>query len=635
MTTTSRNQIINELNSRIKLLEKQKVGAEQHMQEKLLLWLVSEAIQQASDPDELLLNILERISVILDVPLSCCCQVSERRLTPLEVYQNKPEGKYRNCGFTINKQIETDLNKGPVILTKGSEKFSGIRFDKDFESYPQLVAMFQFQSLYVPSGVFVFFKKDKKNHQFTSQNVVLQQLISFGVEKLEKLKLVQELKDLNSSFEQKLNKRSESLQKNYDRLKHEVNNLHKKERKISRHVMPKADPAGLLQSFLKSIDIEIRTPLNGIMGFAELMRQNDLKQDIKNKYIDIIKSCGKSLIKIVNDALEYSALRTDQTKLNKTEFMLAPFMTDLYDQYKNDELFRQRDNLELKINININGSTRISADRDKLLMILTNLIGNAIKFTGSGYIEFGCQVEEKKTKRSGAINQDIIFFVKDSGIGIADEHVDKVFQEFYKVEHEISKLYGGLGLGLSIARELVEMMGGKIWFTSEPNKETAFYFKVPKAVVLSQAELEARNGNGIEKSFDWNKKTILIVEDDAMSVIYLKEALKSTGVGIIHAGNGKTAVELVASGTPIDIILMDIKLPGMSGFEATKKIKAFSKVPIIAQTAYAMTDDYKKIIQVGCDDYVSKPINRRKLLTKINDIFIQVDPYKREFIIDS
>jgi len=625
MTTTSRNQIISELKSRIKLLEKQKVGAEQHMQEKLLLWLVSESIQQANNPDELLFSILERISVILDVPLSACCKISDKRLIPIQVYNFAEQGKIRNCGFTIGRQIEAELDEGPVILEKGSDKFSLMRFEKDFESYPLVVAMFPFQSLYVPFGVFVFFEKEKKKHQFTSQSVVLQQLISFGVEKLEKLKLEQELKDLNFSFEKELNKRSEEIQNNYNRLNQEIKELRKKERKIPRDVTRKTDSTTLLQSFLRSIGVEIRTPLNGIMGFAELMRQNDLKQDERNTFIDIIKSCGKSLMKIVDDAHEYSTIRSGHTKLNKTEFALAPFMTDLYDQYKKDELYRQRENLELKISININGSTKISADRDKLLLILTNLLGNAIKFTGSGYIEFGCNVEQTKKKRSKTTNQDIVFFVKDSGIGISKEHVDKVFQEFYKVEHEISKLYGGLGLGLTIAKELVEMMGGTIWFSSEQDKGTAFYLKIPEAVILSQAELDALNGNGVEKPFDWSDKTILIVEDDAMSVIYLKEALKSTGAGIIYAGNGTKAVELAGSDTPIDIILMDIKLPGISGFEATKQIRAFSDVPIIAQTAYAMTDDYKKIITVGCDDYVSKPINRRKLLTKINDIFIKLD----------
>jgi len=193
------------------------------------------------------------------------------------------------------------------------------------------------------------------------------------------------------------------------------------------------------------------------------------------------------------------------------------------------------------------------------------------------------------------------------------------------VEHEISKLYGGLGLGLTIAKVLVEMMGGKIWFDSDPGKGSSFYFSVPEAMDVTEYDLEILAENGLDKLLDWSKKKILIVEDDPMSVIYLKEAIKSTGAQLMHASDGKSAVDIVNSGIPIDLILMDIKLPGMSGYEATRRIKSVSDIPIIAQTAYAMADDYKKILQVGCDDYISKPINRKKLLKKIQDIFTKDD----------
>jgi signal transduction histidine kinase/CheY-like chemotaxis protein len=622
MTTVKRDQIINELRSRIKLLEKQQNNSGNYLQEKLLLMLVSESIQKADSPDELLIQILERISVLLDLPFSAFCELAEVQIKTIEVFDLKGIERSDSPVFEFDSKIVLKLKKGPLILGKDDDDFSGILFRKDSGKSLQAAAMFPFQSLYIPFGVFVLFGGAGMEDQFASISSTIQQLIIFTVEKLEKLKLSQELKELNHSFDKELERRIEQLQTDYDKLNIQYGELQKSSQRPFRKesLMPKEE-AALLQSFLKSIGVEIRTPLNGMMGFAELIRENDLRPDDKNKYIDIIKSCGKSLVKIVDDALEFAIIKSGKIELNKSEFVLAPFMTDLYDHYKKDELFRQREKLELRINLNIVGTTRINADREKLMLIMTNLIGNSIKFTDSGYIEFGCSIQ--KPKRPKSKEQDILFFVKDTGIGIAAEHSDKIFHEFYKVEHEISKLYGGLGLGLTLAKILVEMMGGEIWFTTGMEKGTSFFFTIPGALILSDADLEVLDENGMDNYPVWNEKRILIVEDDSMSVIYLKEALKSTGVQIMHAGDGKSAVELVSSGIPIDLILMDIKLPGMSGYEATKRIKAITNIPIIAQTAYAMADDYKKILQVGCDDYVSKPINRRKLLKKINDIFLK------------
>lgn len=621
MTTASRNQHINELRSRIKLLEIQQGESGQHMHDKLLMLLVTESIQQADSIAMLLRGVLERMSVVLDLPFAAFCEASKGSVIPLEIYQHEGEGTNEEYVFSLSAEVTDELKNGPVFMHRGTEKFSEIQFKEEPKLKPQILALFPFQSIYIPFGVFVFFDDVKKIESLKLSSLVIQQLVSYALEKYEKLQLIDELKQLNQSFEEELDHRTQEIQKKYTRLEESTKMVQKRVKKPIPDLTKKEDDFGLLNSFLKSIGVEMRTPLNGIMGFAELIRDNDLSGAEKNKYIDIIKSCGKSLVKIVDDAKEFSSIKSGQVLLSKKEFALAPFMTDLYDHYKKDELFRQREKLELRINININGSTKIIADRDKLMLVLTNLIGNSIKFTGTGYIEFGCNIREPKSKRAKGKKFEVLFFVKDTGVGIAEDHWDKVYNEFYKVEHEISKLFGGLGLGLTIAKSLVEMMNGKLWFESDPGKETVFYFTIPEAMILSEAELEVLSEIESEKLIDWSNKKILIVEDDPMSVIYLKEALKSTGAQIMHVGDGTAAVELVNSETHIDCILMDIKLPGISGFEATKQIKSFSKVPIIAQTAYAMADDYKKIIQVGCDDYVSKPINRRKLLKKINDVF--------------
>jgi len=626
MTTTSRNQSINDLRARIKLLERQQSGSSQHLQEKLLMQLVGEAIQQADTPEDLLLQVLERTTVILDLPLGAFYEVIDNKALPVEVYDLNMTPRSKSYGFGFDRQIAAELKKGPLILSYDEDDFSRIRFESYVAVAPRSIAMFPFQSLYIPFGLFVLYGHEPDKEIILSVSPVIRQLLQFTVEKLEKLKLMQELKDLNHSFDEELERRTGELKSSNEKLRQQIQDLQKKQKQTpGKEITNGQGEPGLLHSFLRSIGLEIRTPLNGIMGFAELIRDNSLSTQEQNNYVDIIKSCGKSLVKIVDDALEFSMIKLRQLDLNRTEFPLAPFMTELYDHYKKDELFRRRENLELRINLNINGTSLIFADRDKLKLILTNLIGNAIKFTESGFIEFGCTIQEPKSKRSKAKKQDVIFFVKDTGVGISKENADKIFHEFYKVEHEISKLYGGLGLGLTIAKVLVEMMGGKIWFDSDPGKGSSFYFSVPEAMDVTEYDLEILAENGLDKLLDWSKKKILIVEDDPMSVIYLKEAIKSTGAQLMHASDGKSAVDIVNSGIPIDLILMDIKLPGMSGYEATRRIKSVSDIPIIAQTAYAMADDYKKILQVGCDDYISKPINRKKLLKKIQDIFTKDD----------
>ncbi len=621
MTSTSRNQNINELRARIRLLEKQLSDSRHHMQEKLLAHLVTEAIRQADDPDDLLFQFLERVSVILDLPLSCIGELSGNECVPLQVFDLRAKTIPEPQVFPLPGPLLKMLKVGPLLLSASDKAFPSAALPALASGNLELAALFPFQSIYIPSGIVLFFTIDSDRERLEALLPVLMQLIESVAEKLEKLKLMQELKDLNRSFEEELERRTAGLKSEVAGLTRKNRELQKRQKRpeTPEAAKPAEDPE-MLKSFLKGIGMEVRTPLNGIMGFAELIRDNDLRKEDKNKYIDIIKSCGKSLLKIVDDALEYSIIKSGRMELKVTEFPLAEFMTEIYDHYKKDELFRQRGNLELKINLNINGATRILADRDRLMLVLTNLIGNAIKFTESGTIEFGCSIQEPKGKRGKIRNPDMLFFVKDTGIGISKEHGEQVFQEFYKVEHEIARLYGGLGLGLTISRELVGMMDGSIWFTSEEGKGSSFYFSIPEAMLLSEADLDLLAENGLDQGLDWREKKILIVEDDAMSVIYLKEALKSTGAQLMHASDGKSAVDVVTTGIPVDVILMDIKLPGMSGYDATRKIKSLTDIPIIAQTAYAMADDHEKIIQAGFDDYISKPINRKKLLKKINDI---------------
>jgi CheY-like chemotaxis protein len=235
-------------------------------------------------------------------------------------------------------------------------------------------------------------------------------------------------------------------------------------------------------------------------------------------------------------------------------------------------------------------------------------LSNAFKYTDKGKIETGYNLLDK---------DNILFFVKDTGIGVDKEKQDIIFDSFRKSDNSTTRLYGGTGLGLSISKALVELMGGKIWVESELNQGASFYFTLPYEPahkVNEEYQVEE------SKTYNWEGKNILIVEDDELSYEYLKEILKDTEANILHAKDGQAAIDFCKKETNLDLVLMDIQLPGIDGNTATEKIREFNEnIPIIAQTAYALEDEKKKILQAGCNDYVSKPLDEEKLYEKIHN----------------
>jgi signal transduction histidine kinase/ActR/RegA family two-component response regulator len=615
-----KDSLIHELKHQIRLLEKQNEQFSGRMEEKLLLWLVNETIQESNDPDEMLANILERISVILDIPFSTCCQIHENQVVSLSAYAMNESFRLKGCGIQISKILTDNLNEGPQFIPVDLfEKFQ-ITTIKEIPPNIRQISLFPFQSLHIPFGVFLFFEEISGKSPLFFMKTTVQCLISFAVQKLEKLSLLKELKELNYSFESKVRLRTQEIRANYEKLQKELKDHKKKVKKLKldKESEKNSLPFDLEYNLMKNIGMEIRTPLNGIMGFSEMIRDDSVKRKQKEHYIDIIKSCGKSLMKIVDDAVDYSWLISGNLKLNKTEFAIAPFFTQLYDHFKMDEMFRHRENLILKLNINIPANQKVVADQDRLWQIMANLIGNAIKFTGTGVIEIGCIIGKIPTSVVSKERPGLIFFVKDTGIGIDPSVRDYIFDPFFKVEHEISELVGGIGLGLTIAQKITYMMDGEIWFDSaEKLSGSEFYVAIPDILINFREETTEKMRIDENDNINWENKRLLIVEDDEMSFLYLKEILKSTSAGLLHAKTGPQAIEMFTDHSDIDLVLMDIKLPGISGYEATRQIKQIRNVPVIAQTAYAMADDQKKSIEVGCDEYISKPINRKKLLLAI------------------
>jgi len=251
----------------------------------------------------------------------------------------------------------------------------------------------------------------------------------------------------------------------------------------------------------------------------------------------------------------------------------------------------------------------IKTDPYRLRQILSNLISNAIKFTETGSIEFGFKIKDAKT---------LELFVKDTGIGLSKDELNIIFERFKRTSKSEEKNIVGTGLGLAISKNLVELLGGDMWVKSNPGLGTTFYFTIPYLKVTKKIDQYLFEENFLQ-NYSWSNITILIVEDDDYSYSFLKEILKKTDANVIRVKNALAAIDICKSNVNIDIIMMDIQLPEMDGYEATREIKKIRKsLPIIAQTAYAMAGDKEKSILAGCDDYIAKPIDVRKLLPKIN-----------------
>jgi len=623
--TIHQDSLFNELRLRMKLLEQQNEQMAELMEEKLLLWLASDTIYHAGDVDELMYNLLERICMILELPFAACCKISNEKSLLLNYFSSFDNNYARTCPFTLTPGLISKLKSGSCLINHADFSANGFELSSSVSYIPESVAIFPFQSLYIPFGVFVFFDPRKVDKSFSGLTIVIKQIINMAVEKLEKLTLLEELKSLNADFENKVRMQTGELTQRIEKLEKEVTDQkvakpEKPEAKISLSDKHEVD----WPSLLLNISHEIRTPLNGILGFSEIIRNTDLSPVTKEKYSSIIKTCGKSILKIIEDIIDLEKIESHRIQIKKENFAVGAILTELYDHFKNDDLFRQKENVEIRLNIHLDANTMINSDRDRVWQILANLIGNAVKYTEEGYVEFGCKIQESTTKKKS--EQEMVFFVRDTGIGIQKEFHSYIFERFVKIEHEFSKMYGGTGLGLSIAKDIAVLLGGRIWFDSEPGAGSQFYFSLPATVVTISGKELPMTSKEIKTKFVWTGKTVMIVEDDEMSLIYLKEVLKSTQIEILHARNGKQAVEMVESNPEISIILMDIKLPEMDGYEATRKIKQIKPtLPVIAQTAYAMADDQQKSLEVGCDEYISKPINRRKLLETMESFISQTD----------
>lgn len=363
----------------------------------------------------------------------------------------------------------------------------------------------------------------------------------------------------------------------------------------------------LKTAFLHNISHEIRTPMNSIIGFSEFINDPDILPEKRQEYTDIIvKNCNQ-LLSIITDIISIATIEAGQEQIADNEIDLNITLHGLYEQFLGKVKSR---NISLVVSPFLPEKEEIIfTDQPKLIQILSNLIDNAIKFTKRGYVNFGYQIAGSELK----------FFVEDTGIGIPEEMHEEIFKRFRQVETTSVRQFGGSGLGLTISKAYTELLGGKMWLNSEPGKGTTFYFTIPFRKVEKKAIPELKL-NSVSELEIKGPKTVLIVEDEDTNYFLLEELLTGLNINIIRAVTGVEAVDICRLSRNVDLVLMDIKIPVMNGFEATRLIREFkSDIPIIAQTAYSSNQDKHKALACGCNDYISKPFKREAIVSKIKE----------------
>lgn len=371
----------------------------------------------------------------------------------------------------------------------------------------------------------------------------------------------------------------------------------------------KAEEGDLLKaSFLANLSHEIRTPMNAINGFTELILNTELTEKERVEYLNVIQNNGKNLVSIIDDLIEMSKIDSNQIFPNFTEINLESCIVELYKTVKVTIPKNKPVKIKL-IKSTLPAEYNIITDEIKLKQVIINLLTNAIKYTDEGLVTFSYEIDE---------NENLIHFtIQDTGSGIDEDQHKHVFDRFKRVENDKTIKVGGLGLGLSISKAYIEILGGAISLESEVGVGSTFYFSIP----LKYAKVEHIVVKSIreKESVKSENKVILIAEDDNINFLLFQKMMQNKGYEVIRAHDGQEAVDICINNSNIDLVLMDIKMPVMNGFEAIEQIRPIRpQLPIIAQTAYSSSEDKVKITKAGFDDYITKPLNRERLFELID-----------------
>jgi len=387
--------------------------------------------------------------------------------------------------------------------------------------------------------------------------------------------------------------------------------IYEKELKTAKIKAEESD--NLKSAFLANMSHEVRTPMNAIIGFSNLLSHPELSDCERKDYVEHIVSSGNSLLHIIDDIIDISKIVANQLSIVKEKCYLNKILYELHQQF-NEKI---KDNNAVKISLTKrmpDSNFAIINDPFRIKQVISNLLDNAIKFTDKGEISFGYDID--------LVKNSIAFFVNDTGIGIPSEKLSMIFDRFTKFDNHPEKIYRGSGLGLAISKSLINLMGGDIYVSSALGEGTSFKFTLPyipsKEQNMNDFQIAIPNDQ-----FIWKDKNILIAEDEETNYLFLSIILQKTQANLFWAKNGLEAVDFCKKNR-IDMVLMDIKMPVMHGYDATKEIKNnHPGIVIIAQTAYAMSGEKDQIMHSGFDDYISKPIKKNELLKLIDRFFNQ------------
>jgi len=415
----------------------------------------------------------------------------------------------------------------------------------------------------------------------------------------------------NKQLIEEIHQRKEVEQKLNDYKEHLENLVDERtwELKIAKDRAEEADR--LKTAFLTNMSHEIRTPMNAIVGFSYLLTDPDSSEESKAEYYNIIKSNGEVLMNLINDILDISMIESGQLKTRNKAANIGNIARELLTHYNQtkDELGKKKITITLDIEDADNNLT-VKTDPVRLRQVLSNLLSNSLKFTNEGRICFGYRLSDSK---------EIIFFVRDTGCGIDPKHHKAIFERFNKFGNASdAKLYTGSGLGLAISHELVNLLGGKIWLDSFPGKGSTFYFTIP---YIPEKVKKVPDDHLDQNTFyeRITNKTILVAEDVLSNFQLIQAFLSSAKVNILWAQNGVEAIDIFTKNRNIDIILMDVQMPIMDGLKALKRIRELDKkVPIIVNSAFYMPDEMEKSFTAGCSDYMTKPIKKEDLISKLS-----------------
>lgn len=359
----------------------------------------------------------------------------------------------------------------------------------------------------------------------------------------------------------------------------------------------------LKTAFMQNISHEVRTPLNGILGFGAFLTEPDLTDAEKKQYLSLLKTSSERLVNTITDYMDISLIVSGSIEVNCKAVIINKALIYLKDNFQSLCEIKKLD-FSLSIPVDTEGFS-IQTDPELFRKIIYHLLDNAVKFTQKGGITLGYSVHP----------ENIEFFIKDTGIGIEKDAQERIFESFMQENIANTRGHEGSGLGLSIIKGLTKLLGGEIHLESVKGEGTTVLFTLPNKPGIPE---NAGNSKPVKKFAQYKLPAILIAEDEFTHRLYLESFLKKHASAIFQAKNGKEAVDLCRAHPEISLVLMDIKMPLMNGFEATREIRLFRKdIPIIAITAHAMTGDEKKAFDAGCDGFIAKPVSSEELLEEL------------------